>query len=65
MQRGLDAKKSIKVEIVEGPLKGKKTIGLKTIEINTTRIDVEWDIKIDGLFRIFTGNDKKAYLERN
>ena len=50
----LNVKKSIKVEIIEGPIKGKKTIALKTIEINTTRIDVEWDIKINGLFGIFT-----------
>jgi hypothetical protein len=55
----LDAKKSIKVEIIEGPLKGKKTIALKTIENNTTRIDVEWDIKIDGISGIFTGMIKK------
>lgn len=58
-------KKSIKVEILEGPIKGKKTIVLSTIENNKTRIDVEWDIKIDGLFGIFTGMIKKAYFERN
>lgn len=29
----LDVKKSIKVEILEGPIKGKKTIVLNTIEI--------------------------------
>ncbi|MDQ6865390.1 MAG: SRPBCC family protein [Thermoproteota archaeon] len=61
----LDVKKSIKVEILEGPIKGKKTIALNTIENNITRIDVEWDIKIDGLFGIFTGMIKKAYFERN
>jgi ribosome-associated toxin RatA of RatAB toxin-antitoxin module len=40
----LDVKKSIKVEIIEGPIKGKKTISLKSIENNITRIDVEWDV---------------------
>jgi hypothetical protein len=59
----LDVKKSIKVEIIEGPIKGKKTIALKTIENNTTRIDVEWDIKINGLFGIFTGVIKKHILK--
>ena len=49
------AKNSVKVEIVEGPIKGKKTIALRTIENNTTRIEVDWDIKVDGLFRVFTG----------
>jgi hypothetical protein len=56
----LDVKKSINVEILEGPIKGKKTIVLNTIENNITRIDVEWDIKIDGLFGIFTGMIKKS-----
>src|SRR5947208_10855560 len=51
----LDVKKSIKVEIIEGPIKGKKTIALKTIENNTTRIDVEWDIRVSGLSGIFSG----------
>src|SRR5438094_10591677 len=59
----LDAKKSIKVKIIEGPIKGKKTIALKTIENDTTSIDVEWDIKINGLFGIFTGMIKKHILK--
>ena len=50
------------MKIIEGPIKGKKTIALKTIE-NTTRIDVEWDIKIDGLFGIFSGMIKKHILK--
>jgi hypothetical protein len=45
----LDVKKSIKVEIIEGPIKGKKTIAQKAIQNNTTRIDIEWNIKINGL----------------
>ena len=59
----LDAKKSIKVKIIEGPIKDKKSIALKTIENNTTRINVEWDIKIDGLFGIFSGMIKKHILK--
>jgi len=56
------AKKSIKVKIIEGPIKGKKIIALKTIE-STTRIDVEWNIKIDGLFGVFSGIIKKHILK--
>jgi|SRR6266581_2840465 len=59
----LYAKNSVKVEIVEGPIKGKKTIALRTIENNTTRIEVDWDIKVDGLFRVFTGMIKKHILK--
>ena len=59
----LDIKKSIKVEITEGPIKGKKTIALKTTENNITRIDVEWDIKINGIHGIFTGMIKKHILK--
>ncbi|MFY9797399.1 MAG: hypothetical protein WAK17_20940 [Candidatus Nitrosopolaris sp.] len=59
----MDLKKSIKVEIIEGPIKGKKTIALKTIDNNITRIDVEWDIKINGFFGIFTGMTKKHILK--
>jgi len=50
----IDPKKSINIEIMEGPIKGKKTIALSNIENNFTRIDVEWNIKINGLFVIFT-----------
>ncbi len=48
----LDNKKSINVEIIQGPIRGKKTIALKTIKNHTTRIDVEWDIKINGVYGI-------------
>ncbi len=47
----LDNKKSINIsnisniEIIEGPIRGRKTITLKTIKNHTTRIDVEWDIR--------------------
>jgi len=56
-------KKSINVEILEGPIRGKKTIVLKTIKNHTTTIDVVWDIKVDGLYGIFSGMIKKHGLE--
>lgn len=58
----LDPKKSINIEIIEGPMKGKKTIALSAIENNSTRIDVEWDIRINGSFAIFTRIIKRHIL---
>jgi|SRR5215467_5652454 ribosome-associated toxin RatA of RatAB toxin-antitoxin module len=58
----LDPKKSINIEITDGPIKGKKTIALNTIDNNSTRIDVEWNIKINGLFVIFTQIVKRHIL---
>jgi ribosome-associated toxin RatA of RatAB toxin-antitoxin module len=58
----IDPKKSINIEIIEGPMKGKKTIALSAIENNSTRIDVEWDITINSLFVIFTRIIKRHIL---
>jgi ribosome-associated toxin RatA of RatAB toxin-antitoxin module len=41
----LDNKKSIDVEIIEGPIRGKKTIVLKTIKNHTTTTDFSGMIK--------------------
>ncbi len=38
----LDAKNSVNIKIIEGLIKGTKAISLKSIENNTTRINVEW-----------------------
>jgi ribosome-associated toxin RatA of RatAB toxin-antitoxin module len=59
----LDPKNSVNIKIMEGPIKGKKAITLTTIENNTTRINVEWDIKVNGIFGIFTGMIKKHILK--
>ncbi|MFZ0510229.1 MAG: SRPBCC family protein [Candidatus Nitrosopolaris sp.] len=59
----LDNKKSINIEIIEGPIRGRKTITLKTIKNHTTRIDVEWDIRLTGFYGIFTGMIKKHILK--
>ena len=61
----LDNKKSINIEIIEGPIRERKTITVKTIKNHTTRIDVEWDIRLSGFYgRIMIyRNDKKAYLK--
>jgi carbon monoxide dehydrogenase subunit G len=59
----LDDKKSVNIDIIQGPIRGKKTITLRTINNHATRIDVEWDIKINGLYRIFTGMIKRHILK--
>src|SRR5215831_13029378 len=58
----LDNKKSINIEIIQGPIRGKKIITLSTIKDNTTRIEVEWDIRLSGFYGIFTGMIKKHIL---
>jgi hypothetical protein len=58
----LDNKKSINIDIIQGPIRGRKTITLKTIKDHTTRIDVEWDIRLSGFYGIFTGMIKKHIL---
>ena len=58
----LDNKKSINIDIIQGPIRGRKTIILKTVKDHTTRIDVEWDIRLSGFYGIFTGMIKKHVL---
>ena len=36
----LDDKKSVNIDIIQGPIRGKKTIALRTINNHATRIDV-------------------------
>ena len=59
----LDPKNSVNIKIMEGPIKGKKAIILTTIENNATRINVEWNIRVSGLFGIFTRMIKKHILK--
>ena len=59
----LDAKNSVNIKIIEGPIKGTKAISLTTIENNATRINVEWNSRVKGLFGIFNGMMKKHILK--
>jgi ribosome-associated toxin RatA of RatAB toxin-antitoxin module len=59
----LDNKKSINIEIIQGPIRGRKTITFSTIKNSTTRIEVEWDIGLSGFYGIFTGMIKKHILK--
>ena len=59
----IDPKKSVKIRIIDGPMKGTKNIIINDIGNNKTRIDVEWDIKITGIFGMFTRMVKKHISE--
>ena len=59
----LDPKKSVKISIIDGPMKGTKNIMINDIGNNKTRIDVEWHIKLAGFLGMFTRMVKKHISE--
>jgi carbon monoxide dehydrogenase subunit G len=59
----IDPKKSVKIRIIDGPMKGTKNIMINDVGNNKTRIDVEWDIKLAGFLGMFTRMVKKHILE--
>ncbi len=59
----IDPKKSIKIRIIDGPMKGTKNIMINEVGNNKTRIDVEWDIKLAGFLGMFTRMVKKHISE--
>ena len=59
----LDPKKSVNIKITDGPMKGTKNIMINAITENKTRVEVHWDIKMKGFFRLFTGMIKKHISE--
>ena len=59
----IDPKKSVKIRIIDGPMKGTKNIMINDVENNKTRIDVEWDIKLAGFLGMFTRMVKKHISE--
>ena len=52
----LDNKKSINIDIIQGPIRGRKTITLKTIKDHATR-------RLSGVYGTFTGMIKKHILK--
>lgn len=50
-------------EIVEGPLIGGKTITLEKMDENNTRINVKWDIHLNGFLGPFTFIVKRHILK--
>jgi len=53
----------IDIQIVEGPIIGKKTITLEKIDKNNAKINVRWDIHLNGIARVFTILIKKHILK--
>ena len=59
----IDPKKSVKIRIIDGPMKGTKNITINDVGNNKTKIDVEWDIKLAGFLGMFTRMVKKHISE--
>ncbi len=59
----IDPKKSVKIRIIDGPMKGTKNLMLNDIGDNKTRIDVEWDIQMAGFLGMFTRMVKRHISE--
>lgn len=59
----IDPKKSVKIRIIDGPMKGTKNIMINDVGNTKTRIDVEWDIKLAGFLGMFTRMVKKHISE--
>jgi hypothetical protein len=56
-------KNQITIEIVEGPIIGRKTITLEELDENKTKINVKWDIHLKGFTRLFSIFVKKHILK--
>ncbi|MDQ4073137.1 MAG: SRPBCC family protein [Thermoproteota archaeon] len=50
----LEDKKRVEIQIIDGPIVGKKTIDLQSIEKDKTKLTVKWDIHMKGLMSPFT-----------
>lgn len=55
----LNPKNSVKKKITDGAIMGTKNIVLTPIGTNKTRVDVQWNISIKGIFGLFRGLIKK------
>ena len=60
----LDPKKSVKINIIDGVMKGtEKAITLNSNEANKTKIDVVWNLRLSGFKRVFELMLKKHIKE--
>ena len=55
----LDPKERINTEILNGPIKGTKTLTLSSIDGNTTTITVNWNVELSGIYKLFSGMVRK------
>ena len=59
----LDPKKRINTEILSGPIKGTKTVTLTSIDSNATSVKVNWEIKLSGFYKLFSGMVKSIFIK--
>jgi len=59
----LEDMKRVEIQIIDGPIVGKKTIDLQSIEIDKTKLTVKWDIHMKGFMAPFTFFIKKHILK--
>jgi ribosome-associated toxin RatA of RatAB toxin-antitoxin module len=60
----LDPKKSVKVDIIDGIMKGtEKNITINSNGTNKTKIDVVWNVRLSGFKRVFAIMIKKHIKE--
>ena len=59
----IEPMKSVTTDIIEGPMKGRKTVVINADCENMTTVDVEWDIRLSGFMGIFSKMVKKHILE--
>jgi ribosome-associated toxin RatA of RatAB toxin-antitoxin module len=60
----LDPKKSVKVDVIDGIMKGtEKNITINSNGTNKTKIDVVWNIRLSGFKRVFAIMIKKHIKE--
>ncbi|MDW0283501.1 MAG: SRPBCC family protein, partial [Nitrososphaeraceae archaeon] len=59
----LNPKNSVEKNITDGAIIGTKNIVLTPIETNKTRVDVQWNIRVKGIFGLFRGLIKKHISE--
>jgi hypothetical protein len=59
----LNPKNSVEKNITDGAIIGTKYIVLTPIETSKTRVDVQWDIRVKGIFGLFRGLIKKHISE--
>jgi hypothetical protein len=59
----LNPKNSVKKKITDGAIIGTKNIVLTPTGTNKTQVDVQWNIKVKGIFGLFRGLIKKHISE--
>ncbi len=59
----LDDKKSVNIEIIEGPVTGQKNLTIEKINDKESRLNVVWNIHMKGISSLFTFMVKKHILK--